>query len=350
MKPLWYLLALVPVAAAAAFAGAPEMAVFGLSALAIVPLAALLGDATEQLAGFAGPVAGGVVNASLGNLAELMIGFLALRAGMVDLVKASITGSILGNLLLVMGASQLAGGLRFKTQKFSPQLAGLNVSLLVIAVVGLVVPALFHAAHPDPSHRLTLRMSAFVAALLIVGYALSLVYSMGTHRSVFGEGGDVAHGEHAPTWTLRRTITVLVAVSGALAWMSELLVGATKGTIAATGLSQFFVGIVIVPIIGNAAEHSAAVVMAMRNRMDLALGIALGSTVQVALLIAPLLVFAGLALGQTMDLAFSTFEVAGVALAVWIASVVVQDGESNWLEGAFLLLVYAVLAVAFYFF
>jgi len=350
MRRLRWLLLFIPVAAAASFRGAPAVVVFALSALAIIPLSALLGEATEQLAGHAGPVVGGVINASLGNLAELIIGVLALRAGMVDLVKASITGSILGNLLLVLGAAQLAGGLRFKSQRFSRHLAGMNTSLLVIAVVGLVVPALFHVAHPDPAHRLTVRMSEFVAALLMVGYALSLLYSMGTHRAVFGEGGEVAHGEHAPAWSIRNTVLVLAAVSAGLGWMSELLVGATQGAVASTGLSEFFVGIILVPIIGNAAEHSSAVMLAVKARMDLALGIALGSTVQVALLVAPLLVFAGLLMGQPMDLAFTPFEVAGVALAVWIASVIVQDGESNWLEGSFLLLVYGVLGVAFYFF
>jgi Ca2+:H+ antiporter len=350
MRPVIWLLLFIPIAIGARWLGASDLAVFALSALAIIPLSALLGDATEELSGHAGPLAGGIINASLGNLAELIIGVLALRAGMVDLVKASITGSILGNLLLVLGASQLAGGLRYQSQRFSRHLAGLNTSLLVIAVVGLVVPALFHLSHPDPTHRLTVKMSEFVAALLVIGYALSLVYSMGTHKAIFAQGGEVASGEHAPAWSLRRTVGMLVAVSAGLTWMSELLVGATQGAVAATGLSQFFVGIVLVPIIGNAAEHSSAVLMAMRNRMDLAIGIALGSTVQVALLVAPLLVFTGMVLGQPMDLAFTTFEVVSVALAVWIASVIVQDAESNWLEGAFLLLVYAVLGVAFYFF
>jgi Ca2+:H+ antiporter len=345
-----WLLALVPVAIGARLLGAPPLAVFGLSALAIMPLAAMLGDATEELAVHAGPVVGGVLNATLGNLAELMIAVLALRAGLVELVKASITGSILGNLLLVMGAATLAGGLRFRTQRFSRQLAGLNTGLLVMAVVGLVVPALFHAAHPDPTHRLTRRMSEFVAALLVLGYALSLVYSVGTHRALFGEIGKAAEVEQAPRWSLRRTIGVLAALSAALGAMSEVLVSATQDAVRQSGLSEFFVGIVIVPVIGNAAEHSAAVLMALRNRMDLAIGIALGSTVQIALLVAPLAVLAGVVLGAPMDLAFSTFEVASVALAVWIASEIVHDGESNWLEGALLLLVYAVLAVAFYFF
>ncbi len=352
MKRLRWLLLLIPLAALADLLGASALTVFVLSALAIVPLSAMLGQATEELAGHAGPVVGGVLSASLGNLAELIIGVLALRAGMVNLVKASITGSILGNLLLVLGAAQFFGGLRVPTQRFNRHLAGMNTGLLVIAVIGLVVPALFHVAHPDPTHRLTVRLSEFVAALLVIGYALSLIYSMGTHRRVFGEGGETAAGRHAPkkSWSVRRTIAVLVVVSAGLGWMSELLVGTTRGAVSALGLSEFFVGIVLVPIIGNAAEHSSAVMLAMKNRMDLALGIALGSTVQVALLVAPLLVFAGLLLGQPMDLAFSAFEVASVALAVWVASVIVQDGESNWLEGAFLLLVYAVLGVAFYFF
>lgn len=329
---------------------AAPIAIFLLSALAIVPLSAILGHSTEQLAGHAGPTVGGLLNATLGNLAELIIASLALRAGLIDLVKASITGSILGNLLLVLGAAQLAGGLRYKVQRFNRHLAGLSVTLMVVAVVGLVVPALFQAAHPDPARAATMRMSEFVAVLLIVGYFLSLVYSMGTHRAVLGEGGDVAEGDEAPAWSLRKTVAALVAVAAAIGYMSELLVGATQEAVASMGLSQLFVGLILVPIIGNAAEHSSAVMMALKNRMDLAVNIAIGSSIQVALLIAPLLVFIGLIVGQPMDLAFTTFEVASIVLAVGIATVVVLDAESNWLEGAFLLLVYATLGVAFFFF
>jgi Ca2+:H+ antiporter len=350
MTRLAWLLAFVPVAIAAQLLHAPALLVFATSALAILPLSALLGRATEELAGYTGATIGGLLNATLGNLAELIIAVLALRAGLIDLVKASITGSILGNLLLVLGAAQLAGGVRYKTQRFNPHFTGMSISLLVIAVIGLVIPALFHIAHPDPQRVLTVRLSEFVAVLLILGYALSLLYSMGTHRAVFGEGGDIASGEEAPAWSLRKAVIVLGLVAVGIGAMSELLVGATHGAVHALGLSQLFVGLVFVPIIGNAAEHSSAVLMALKNRMDLAVGIAIGSSVQVALLVAPLLVFAGLALGQPMDLAFGTFEVVSVALAVWIASVVVLDAESNWLEGAFLLLVYGVLAVAFFFF
>jgi Ca2+:H+ antiporter len=325
-----------------------------LSALAIVPLSGFLGRATEELAAYTGPTLGGLLNATLGNLAELIIAILALRAGLVDLVKASITGSILGNLLLVLGAAQLAGGLRHKVQRFSVALAGLSISLLVMAVIGLVIPALFHATHTDPTRELTRRMSIGVAGMLIVGYVLSLVYSMGTHKSVFGEARDVAHETHAsthgPGWSLARSTVVLGASAGFIGWLSEILVGSTQEAIKHAGMSEVFIGLIVVPIIGNAAEHSSAVLMAMKNRMDLAVSIAMGSSAQVALLIAPVLVFVGLAFGQPMDLAFSTFEVVSIALAVAVATTVVRDAESNWLEGAILLLVYGMLAVAFFFY
>ncbi|HET7551532.1 MAG TPA: calcium/proton exchanger [Gemmatimonadaceae bacterium] len=363
---LWYgLLIFVPVAVAAELLGAAPLLIFIFSALAILPLSTLLGDATEHLAAYAGPTVGGLLNATLGNLAELIIAVIALRAGLLDLVKASITGSIIGNLLLVLGVAQVVGGMKYKTQKFSPHLAGMNAALLIIAAVGLIVPALFHAAHPDPARVQTVRMSEFVSVVLIIGYGLSLLYSMGTHRAAFaesaheagqeiergaggagGEGGEAGEGH----WSLTRSIVTLLIVAVAIAFMSELLVGATQESIHTLGLSELFVGIIVVPIIGNAAEHSAAILMAARNRMDLAVGIAVGSSVQVALLVAPLLVFAGLLFGQPMDLAFTTFEVASVALAVWIGAAIVIDAESNWLEGALLLSVYAILAVAFFFF
>jgi Ca2+:H+ antiporter len=354
MKLLFFLLLFVPVAIGAELAHAPAVVVFALSALAIVPLSGFLGRATEEIASHTGPTLGGLLNATLGNLAELIIAILALRAGLVDLVKASITGSILGNLLLVLGAAQLAGGLRHKVQRFSTALAGLSISLLVMAVIGLVIPALFHATHTDPTRDLTRRVSIGVAGMLIIGYVLSLVYSMWTHKSVFGEARDVAHESHepvhAPGWSMTRATVVLVASAGFIGWLSEILVGSTEEAIKHVGMSEVFIGLIVVPIIGNAAEHSSAILMAMKNRMDLAVSIAVGSSAQVALLIAPVLVFVGLALGKPMDLAFSTFEVVSVALAVAVATTVVRDAESNWLEGAFLLLVYGMLGVAFFYF
>jgi Ca2+:H+ antiporter len=354
MKFLAILLLFVTAAIAAELLHASPVVVFALSALAIVPLSGYLGQATEEIAGYTGPTLGGLLNATLGNLAELIIAILALRAGLVDLVKASITGSILGNLLLVLGAAQLAGGLRHKTQRFSVALAGLSISLLVVAVIGLVIPAIFHATHVDPTRDLTRRVSIGVAALLMVGYGLSLLFQMGTHRSVFGEFRAVAAEAHADAhngrWSLKRAVAILLLSAGAVGWLSEILVGSTEEAIRHIGLSEVFVGLIVVPIIGNAAEHSSAVMMAMRNRMDLAVSIAIGSSAQVALLIAPVLVFVGLAVGRPMDLAFTPFEVTAVALAVAVAMSVVRDAQSDWLEGAFLLLVYGMLGVAFFYY
>jgi Ca2+:H+ antiporter len=350
MKSFYLLLAFVPLAIGAELLHASPIVIFLLSSAAIVPLSGLLGNATEQLAGHAGSTVGGLLNATLGNFAELVIAGFALRAGMVELVKGSITGSIIGNLLLVLGAAQLAGGLKYKTQVVNRNLAGMSSTLLVVAVIGLVLPAVFHAVHPDPARVATVQMSTWISGLLILGYVLSLVYSMWTHKAAFSEGGDVAHHESPPDWSLRKSLVVLVIVAATIGVLSEFLVSSTEEAVKSLGLSQIFVGLIVIPIIGNAAEHSSAVMMAMKNRMDLAVGIAAGSSIQVALLVAPLLVFLGLALGRPMDLAFTTLEVASVALAVAVASSVMRDNESNWLEGTFLLLAYAAIAVAFFFY
>ena len=350
MKYLYALLIFVPIAIAAELMHAAPIIVFALSAAAIIPLSGLLGTATEELAGHTGPTMGGLVNATLGNFAELVIAALALRAGQIDLVKASITGSILGNLLLVLGAAQLAGGLKYKTQKINPNLVGLSSTLLMVAVLGLVMPAVFYAAHPDPLRLATVRMSLWVGGLLIVGYLLSLLYSMVTHKAAFNEGGDVAQHEEKPHWSLRKAVIVLIAAAATIGVLSEFLVGSVDEAAESLGLSKFFIGLILIPIIGNAAEHSSAVLMAMKNRMDLAVGIAVGSSIQVALLIGPILVFLGLAFGQPMDLAFTVAEVASVAVAVAVASSVMRDSESNWLEGAFLLIAYAAIGTAFFFY
>jgi Ca2+:H+ antiporter len=344
------LLVFVPLAIAAELIHASPLIVFSLSSIAIIPLSGILGTATEELAGHTGPTIGGLINATLGNFAELVIAGFALRAGLIDLVKASITGSILGNLLLVLGAAQLAGGLKYRTQKINPNLAGMSSTLLVVAVLGLIMPAVFHAVHPDPMRRLTVEMSVGVALFLILGYVLSLVYSMGTHKAIFSEGGDVSTHDTPPSWTLKKAILVLIAAAATIGVLSEFLVGSTEEAVKALGLSQIFVGLILIPIIGNAAEHSSAVMMALKNRMDLAVSISVGSAIQVALLVGPLLVLLGVVLGQPMDLSFTVMEVASVAVAVGIASSVMQDSESNWLEGAFLLIAYAVVGIAFFFY
>ncbi|HUQ18142.1 MAG TPA: calcium/proton exchanger [Gemmatimonadaceae bacterium] len=350
MKILYGVLIFVPIAIIAEFMHAPALVIFACSALAIIPLAGVLGNATEELAGHTGPTLGGLLTSTLGNFAELVIAAFALRAGLVDLVKASITGSILGNLLLVLGAAQLAGGLKYQTQKINPKLVGLNTTLLNVAVLGLVLPALFHSLHPDPQRVATVNMSEGVSALLILGYLLSIVYTMKTHKRLFHEAATEDHAPHQSTWSLRRSIAVLIVAAVTVGVMSEILVGVTEEATKSLGLSEIFVGLIVIPIIGNAAENSSAVLMAMKNRMDLGVGIAVGSSVQVALVVAPLLVFLGLLFGQPMDLAFSMFEVVSVVLAVMVASSVIRDAESDWLEGAFLLIAYAAIAVAFFFF
>ena len=350
LKILYALLIFVPIALVARLLEAPPIVVFVLAALAIVPLSGVMGAATEAVAEHTSPAIGGVLSATMGNLAELIIASVALQAGLIDLVKASITGSILGNLLLVLGIALFAGGLKFKVQKFNRNLAGHSTTVLLIAVFGLAVPALFHSLHPDPTRVATVRMSHYIAFLLIAGYVAWLVFSLGTHSSSFGSDSHDPAVTVAPKWSSKKAMAVLVASAIAIGVMAEVLVSATEAAVKVLGLSEFFVGLILIPIIGNAAENSSAIVMAVRNRMDLALNIAIGSSIQVALLIAPLLVLLGMAFHQPMDLAFTTMEVASIALAVGVASSVIRDAESNWLEGAFLLLAYAVLAVAFFFF
>ena len=350
MRILYGLLIFVPIAILSRVFGAAPIAVFLLSALAIIPLSGVLGAATEAVAEHTSPAIGGVVSATMGNLAELIIAAVALRAGLIDLVKASITGSILGNLLLVLGIALFAGGLKFKVQRFNQHLAGLSTTVLLIAVFGLVVPALFHGLHPDPERVATVRMSHYVAGLLIVGYVAWLVFSLWTHSSTFADERLAPAVTVAPKWSSKKAMAVLLSTAIAIGVVAEVLVSATEEAVKVLGLSEFFVGLILIPIIGNAAENSSAILMAMRNRMDLALNIAVGSSIQVALLIAPVLVLLGMLFHQPMDLAFSTMEVASIALSVGVVSSVIRDAESNWLEGAFLLLAYAVLGVAFFFF
>ena len=350
MKFLYALLVFAPIAIAARLMGAPPIAIFILSALAIIPLSGVLGAATEAVAEHTSPAVGGVLSATMGNLAELIIAAVALRAGLIDLVKASITGSILGNLLLVLGVALLSGGLKYREQSFSRHLAGSSSTVLLIAVFGLVVPALFHGLHPDPQRVATVRMSHYVAPLLIVGYGAWLVFSLWTHSSDFAADRHGPAVTVAPKWSSKKAVVVLLIAAGSIGLVAEILVSATEEAVKVLGLSEFFVGLILIPIIGNAAENSSAILMAMRNRMDLALNIAIGSSIQVALFLAPLLVLLGMVFHQPMDLAFTTMEVASIALAVLVTSSVIRDAETNWLEGALLLLAYSVLGVAFFFF
>ena len=333
------------------------LAVFACSALAIVPLAGLMGEATEKLASRLGAGIGGLLNATFGNAAELIIALVALEKGLHGVVKASLTGSIIGNILLVLGAAMFLGGVGRERQKFDRSAAGASATLLSLAALALLVPAVFHfvaegavasaALTVERERALERTLSLEIAIVLFVAYILSLWFTLRTHKHLY-TGGAEEH-EHHPVNVGRAVLTLLVATA-LVAWMSELLVGAVEEASHVLGLTEIFVGVIVVAIVGNAAEHSTAVLVAMKNHMDLSLNIAIGSSIQIALFVAPVLVFASYFMGPgPMDLRFSAFEVLAVVAAVAVVNLVSQDGESNWLEGAMLLAVYIVLGIAFYF-
>jgi len=344
------LLLFVPVTVGLELFQADPLGIFICSALAIVPLAGLLGRATEHLSSHVGAGIGGLLNASLGNAAELIIALAALRGGLHDVVKASLTGSILGNILLVLGAAMIAGGLKYERQKFNQTAAGMGASLLLLAAVGLIIPALFHLMASDRGIAVERELSLEIAIVLFAIYLLSLIFSLRTHRHVFaGEPYSPADLGERP-WNKTKSIVVLVTVTILVAIMSEILVHTLQAAADRLGVTQLFVGVILVALVGNAAEHSTAVIVAVKNKMDLALGIAVGSSLQIALLVAPLLVFASYAFGEPLDLIFTPFEVAAVTISVLIVGFVAMDGESHWMEGVMLVGVYAMLAIAFYFF
>ena len=296
--------------------------IFVVACLGVIPLAGYMGEATEHLASRTGPAIGGLLNATFGNAAELIIAIVALRAGLVDLVKASITGSILGNLLLIMGLCFVAGGTRQSTLRFNRVSAGASAGMLSLAVAGLIFPALFHQLHPEAGATRELLLSETVAVVLAATYVLSLIFSLKTHRSLFGGEPHPLDGE---VWGPLRAVIVLAIATAGVVVQSEILVHATEAVTSTMGFSETFLGLIIVPLIGNAAEHGTAVVVARKGQMDLALQIALGSSTQIALLVAPVLVLVGLIVGQQMDLVFSTFEIAAVGLAVIVSAIITLD-------------------------
>lgn len=321
-------------------------AVFVASAIAILGLAWVIGLSTERLGAITGPQVGGVLNATFGNIAELIIAFFALQAGLLTVVKASITGSIIGNLLLVMGAAILTGGLRNGLQTFSQRIAGSNAALLVLAAVGLFIPAVF-ASSGEAAHGQRVEESVLIALVLIVGYGLALVWQFTNPERTLG-GHEDPGGHAGPAWSGRTAVGVLLVTAALLALLSEILVGSIEPFIEQFGLSQLFVGVILIPTIGNLAEHLVAVQLAYKGKIEFALAVSFGSSLQVALFVAPVLVLLGLAIGQPMDLVFHPLEVAAVGAAVGISALVALDGESNWLEGALLMLVYLILAISFF--
>ena len=345
MKFMRILLVFVPVSIIAEVVHLSAVWIFAFSALAIVPLAALMGEATEEIAHYAGPRMGGFLNATFGNATELIIAFFAMKEGLFDVVKASIAGSVLGNILLVLGASMLVGGLKYKTQKFNPKTLDVSSSMLIFAVIGLVIPAVF--TYTVDENLLTTRyegLSILVAVIFIGIYALSLVFSFHTHKDLY----FVEEQEEAtPKWSMRTSVLVLIGATVLIGLESEFFVGAVEPMSERLGLSEFFIGIILVPIIGNAAEHSTAVFMAAKNRMEVAVEIALGSSLQMILFVTPVLIFLSL-LFSPMSIMFNAFELVAMIFAVLIADKVADDGESNWLEGVQLVAVYAIIAAAFF--
>jgi Ca2+:H+ antiporter len=312
-----------------------------------------MGTATEEIAVVVGPGIGGFLNATFGNATELIIALVALNAGLIDVVKASITGSIISNLLLVMGLSMLLGGIRYKEQTFESVIARVNASSMNLAVIAILLPTAMNYTSIGISEKTVQNLSLAVAVVLILVYGLTLLFSMKTHAYLYEVGvADIEEEEEAVVhkkpnvWLWSGVLLVCTLL---VAFESELLVGSLEVATSQLGLSALFTGVILVPIIGNAAEHATAVTVAMKNKMDLAMSVAVGSSMQIALFVAPVLVIAGWVIGQPMDLDFNPFELVAVAVSVLIANSISSDGKSNWLEGTLLLAAYTVLGFAFYF-
>ena len=345
------LLVFIPVAIALHWHGANSIVVFATSALALVPLAGLTEDATDALASYVGPTWGGLLSASLGNAPEIIIGFFALRQGLVGVVKSSLAGSIVGNLLLALGISMFAGGLKHGTQSFNRQVAGMNGGLLLLAAAGLAIPAVFHHSSAAAARGISLEISVVLFAV----YLASLVYTLATSRPALGKEAVKAQIETGPApaggeagWSRNKAIAILTVVTVGLAVMSEVLTDAIEPASQRLGLTPIFAGVFLLALVGNVAQIFNAVSFARSNKMDLSLGVTVGSSIQVALVVAPVLVFCSDLMGHPMDLRFSRFELVAVGLSVLITRQLILDGQSNWLEGLMLVALYLMLGVGFF--
>lgn len=360
-EPFTWLLAAMPVALGLELFHAPALWIFLFSGLAVIPLAGLMGRATENLAETMGAGIGGLLNATFGNAAELIIALLILWRGpeMYPLVKATITGSIIGNVLLVLGMAILLGGLFHQRQEFNRTAASMGATLMVLASIGLIMPTVYYylfragaSLSADELHNVEY-LSEEIAVILALIYGLSLIFSLRTHQHLFAgseEGLPTTGEHHQPEWSRSTSLLVLLLATVGVAVMAHLLVGTVELAGQALGMNQVFIGVIVVSVVGNAAEHSTAVLVAMKNKMDLAVNIAVGSSLQIALFVAPVLVFASMIMGHShpLDLHFTPLELISIVLAVSILALVCQDGESHWMEGAMLLAVYVILALAFY--
>jgi Ca2+:H+ antiporter len=347
-KPISILLLALPLAVLAEVGHWQEIWVFALSALAVIPVAGYIGESTEVLAHYTGPRFGGLLNATLGNAAELIITIVAIREGLLELVKASITGSILGNLLLVLGMAMLLGGVRNGMQTFDRRQASSNAILLVITILVLLVPSLFSNYIGEETSIKVEVLSLGVAAIMIVLYILGLIYSFKNIPGSASITPDYESGHDAMHWSWKFALLILGLSTVGVAFLSELLVASVEPVVDALGISEFFIGIIFIPIIGNVAEHLVAVQVAMKNKMTLSVEIAVASSLQIALFVAPVLVFISLAMGNPLTLIFNQLELVALIAGVIIAALVSADGESNWLEGAELLAIYLILGLAFF--
>ncbi|HEX4567159.1 MAG TPA: calcium/proton exchanger [Vicinamibacterales bacterium] len=348
-----WLLLFIPVSLALEYAHAPAPALFFSAALSIVPIARLIVLSTEQIATRTGDAIGGLLNATFGNAPELIIAFVALRAGLFDMVRASIVGAILANLMLATGIAFLLGGLRYHTQEYNARAARLYSSMMLISAISLGVPSAFNRFFsPGTTLHAEKLVNLGTAIVLLSAYALYLVFLLKTHPDEFESAtvSEAEHGEHGPQWSVGRAVGTLVGASLGAALMSEILVGAAEGTGKALGMSDVFIGIVFLAVIGGAAETGSAIAMARKNKLDLTVGIAMGSSIQIALFVAPVLVFASIFVApQPLELAFSRAEIGTLFLAVLIGAIVSGDGRSNWYKGVQLTLVYSMIAILFYF-
>src|SRR5215210_5967281 len=360
MRPVFFLGIFIPVAIAVELAHASPVIVFGAAALGVIPCAAVMGEATEAIAARTGPGIGGLLNVTFGNAPELIIAFFALLEGLQEVVKASIVGSVIGNILLVLGAAMLVGGLPREKQTFSRTAANAQSAMLMLALAALIFPALFQLIHGGGlpgvgEERVDFggdleKLSLGVGIVLLVSYVAGLIFSLRTHRAVFNPYGEEQGEEEHGGWSVQRSATLLAVAAVLVGIMSEVLVGSISDASKDIGLSEFFVGVFVVAIVGNAAEHWVAVLVAAKDKMDLAVNIAVGSSAQIALFVAPVLVLLSFVFGpEPMALVFNGYELGALLFAVLIANLVTQDGESNWFEGVQLLSLYAVLGLVFYF-
>lgn len=346
MKILKFMLLFVPISFIGKFLNFSPTIMFILAALSIIPLAGIMGEGTEEISSYTGPKIGGFLNATFGNATELIISFFALKSGLFEVVKSSIAGSIIGNILLVLGASMFIGGLKHKTQNFNINVVETTSSMLLFSLIGLCVPAFFtHTINPNLLNTRYEGLSLVVAIVMFILYILSLIFSFFTHKDLYATTTE--EDGHESKWSLKKSIAILIIATVIIAIESEFLVGGIEDITSKLGLSEFFVGIILIPIIGNAAEHSTAITMALKNKMDVAIEIALGSSLQIILFVAPVLIFLSL-LFTPMSIIFNPFELVSLIASVIIANKVASDGQSNWLEGAQLMAVYFIIAAGFF--